>query len=1016
MSQNPSCWCGNSSLEPFSNDYLRCAACETLVVAKMPAPEDLLVRDDSRDFYGRHYFTRMAEEHGLPPIEDRTRTDLPERCVFWLRSLLKYRLPPARILELGSAHGAFVALMRWAGFDATGLDLSPWLSDFARATFDVPVLVGPVQSQNIAAGSLDAIVLMDVLEHLGNPAATLSCCLSLLKPDGMFFLQTPQYREGKTQQEMEQENDPFLSMLKPDQHLYLFSKSSLTLLFQRLGVESVSFEPAIFGFYDMAAVAGRNALSRFSDEEVATSLESRAHTRLALALLDMDAQLQDLRARYLKCEQDSALRLQNNDTLSKLLTEAQAARTSHIGQIATLTEWLIKARADRDALGQRLKVLDIGDPLRAESAELIEVKQQLRSAVSELAALESVCADLRTRVTNVSTDVPSVNDLESARTAALSGLTAVISAREGLLARVRSSRVVWLMRKVGLWRWLDSSPSSPAPTSVDPNPRRALKQVVVDLTPVLPGGQNGGAKVMTIELLRNLARIAADCEFILLTSIRSHDELASLESSNVRRICVDKPTLVKSADSLADGLHRLLKHFVPANRLAQLGGLYRRLSGKMLPTGGLLRDLDADLLFCPFTAPLFFDPAVPVVSIVYDLQHLYYPQFFEPAEVEERNRNFERACAASARLVCISDYVRGTVLKTGAISEERVRTIPILLPRRLPPPSAEICERVLSLHHLNPRRYLLYPANFWAHKNHELLLTAFGMYRASNPTSDLKLVLTGSPSPRRDELIEASCAMGLSGAVVFPGYLAAEDFSALMDQCQALIFPSLFEGFGMPLLEAMAAGRPILCGNGTSLPEVAGDAALLFNPMKPAEIVDAINRIEQDFDLQKELIENGTRRLSTFGGPDEMAARYIQVFHEAINESHNSPAVMSGVFEDGWVGEQLTVAFTENANARDLLLNLAVPEWVPLRSVSVRVAVDGTSSDSYTIRRGESAAICHSLPAGRCLVQLFCSPVFRPAAYGIGHDSRALSCQCQSAQVVFVHGTTFPLRDRTYAT
>jgi len=977
MSQSPSCWCGNSVLEPFSTDYVRCAACETLVVAKMPAPEDLLVRDDSHDFYGRHYFTHMAEDHGLPPLNERARTDLPERCVFWLRTLLKYRLPPARILELGSAHGGFVALLRWAGFDATGLDLSPWLSDFARATFDVPVLVGPVESQDIAAGSLDAVVLMDVLEHLGNPAATLSRCLSLLKPNGIFFLQTPQYREGKTHREMEEENDPFLNMLKPDQHLYLFSKSSLTLLFRQLGVASVSFEPAIFGFYDMTVAAGHNALLSFSDQEVAARLESRANSRMPLALLDLAAQLQDVRSRYVECERDSAVRLQNNVTLTNLLTEAQADCSAYIGQIATLTQWLIKERTS----------------------------QGLQSAVSETGALESLCADLPVN-TNISAYVPSVYDLESARIAELSAFTAQLNAREELLSRIRSSRLVWLMQKVGLWRWLDP---------VDPNPQRTLRRVVVDLTPVLPEGQNGGAKVMTIELLRNLARIAADCEFILLTSIRSHDELASLDSSNIRRMCVDKPDLVKSSESLADRLHGLLKRFVPANRLAQLGRLFLRLSTRMLPTESLLRDLDADLLFCPFTAPFFFNPAVPVVSVVYDLQHVYYPQFFEPAELKGRDRNFERACAVSARMVCISDYVRGTVLATGAISDERVRTIPILLSRRLPPPSVEICDRVLSSLHLNPRRYLLYPANFWAHKNHELLLTAFGMYRASNPSSDLKLVLTGSPGPRRDELIEASCAMGLSDAVLFPGYLAAEDFSALMQQCKALIFPSLFEGFGMPLLEAMAAGRPILCGNGTSLPEVAGDAALYFNPMKPVEIVDAINRIEQDLGLQRVLIENGTRLLSTFGGADEMAARYLQVFHEAINESVNSPAVMSGVFDDGWVGEQLAVVFMASGDSRDLLLKLAVPEWVPLRSVSVRLAVDGKPSDSYTIQRGESAVICRPLPSGRAFVQLFCSPVFRPAAHGMGDDSRAISCQCQSAEIIYVHGTTFPLRHPTHA-
>jgi glycosyltransferase involved in cell wall biosynthesis/2-polyprenyl-3-methyl-5-hydroxy-6-metoxy-1,4-benzoquinol methylase len=1017
MSQSPSCWCGNSSLEPFSIDYLRCAVCETLVVAKMPDPEDLLVRDDSNDFYGRRYFTHTAEEHGLPPLEKRSRTDLPERCIFWLRTLLKYSLPPSRILELGSAHGGFVALMRWAGFDATGLDLSPWLSEFARATFDVPMLVGPVESQDIAAASLDAVVLMDVLEHLGDPAATLSRSLGLLKPGGIIFLQTPQYREGKSLQEMEQENDPFLSMLKPDQHLYLFSKSSLTLLFRRLGMAYVSFEPAIFGFYDMAVVAGRNALSSFSDEEAATRLESRASSRLALALLDLDAQLQDVRGRYFDCEKDSAVRLQNNETLTNLLAEAQAECTSQIGQIETLTKWLTQAQAAYSAQAGRLRVLEPTDWTRGESAELLEVKQQLHSATSQLAALEKVCADLRTSLANMRADESSFDDIEGARAVALPGLTAQLMAREKLLARVRGSRLVSLMQKVGLWRWLDPAPSSQAPSTVDPNPRRALKRVVVDLTPVLPEGQNGGAKVMTIELVRNLAQIAVDCEFILLTSIKSHNELAFLDSSNVRRMCVDKPrTFAKSAQSLADRLHGLLKRFVPANRLAQLGGLYRRLSGRAVPTGGLLRDLDADLLFCPFTAPFFFNPTVPVVSVVYDLQHVYYPQFFEPAEVEGRNRNFQKACAVSARMVCISNYVRGTVLDAGAIKGERVRTIPILLPRRLPPPSAEICERVLSLHHLNPFRYLLYPANFWAHKNHELLLTAFGMYRASNPGSDLKLVLTGSPSPRRDELIEASCAMGLSGAVVFPGYLAAEDFSPLMHQCKALIFPSLFEGFGMPLLEAMAAARPILCGNGTSLPEVAGDAALFFNPMKPVEIMDAIDRIEQDFDLERDLIEEGTRRLSTFGGPDEMAARYLQVFHEAISESLHRPAVISGVFEDGWVGEQLTVVFLESRDSRDLLLNLAVPEWVPLKSVSVRVAVDGKPSDSYAIRTGESATIRHPLPPGRGLVQLFCGPVFHPADYGMGDDSRALSCQCQAAEIVFARGTTFPLRDWKYAT
>jgi glycosyltransferase involved in cell wall biosynthesis len=188
------------------------------------------------------------------------------------------------------------------------------------------------------------------------------------------------------------------------------------------------------------------------------------------------------------------------------------------------------------------------------------------------------------------------------------------------------------------------------------------------------------------------------------------------------------------------------------------------------------------------------------------------------------------------------------------VAPDRLETIRIQMPGRLRTPSPVQRECVLKILQLVSDRFLLYPANFWPHKNHELLLTAFGMYLADHPGSGLKLVLTGSPGARQDYLRDAARRMGLSKAVVFPGYLAEEELSALLHSCLALIFPSLFEGFGMPLLESMAAGRPVLCSNTTSLPEVAGGAALLFDPRVPAEIADAIARIAKDPDLRRELV------------------------------------------------------------------------------------------------------------------------------------------------------------------
>ena len=107
------CWCENTNLIPFSPGYLRCPACETLVAEILPTVNYHKVADDDRDFYGRDYwFAHQENDLGFSNITVRARADLSERCLHWLRTLLTYKLPPGKILELGSAHGGFVALLR----------------------------------------------------------------------------------------------------------------------------------------------------------------------------------------------------------------------------------------------------------------------------------------------------------------------------------------------------------------------------------------------------------------------------------------------------------------------------------------------------------------------------------------------------------------------------------------------------------------------------------------------------------------------------------------------------------------------------------------------------------------------------------------------------------------------------------------------------------------------------------------------------------------------------------------
>lgn len=340
------CWCGNTKLEIFSPAYLKCSECGTLVTAKMPREEIPQVSNDDGGLYGREYwFSHQEQDLGFSNIFVRSRSDLSERCLHWLRTVLKYRLPPAKTLELGCAHGAFVALLRQVGFDSTGLELSPWVVDFSRRTFKVPVLCGPVEEQQIEPASLDIIALMDVLEHLPDPVGTMRHCLGLLKPDGILVIQTPRYQEQKTYDEMVVKNDPFLQQLKDDEHLYLFSHDSIREFFIRLEAEHLEFEPAIFAHYDMFLVVSRQPLSVNTQEKIDEFLSSTPENRIVQALLDADDRARKLDLRLRESEADRNTRLGQINELTQLLQVSEKDRAARLDQINELTRLLHESRS-----------------------------------------------------------------------------------------------------------------------------------------------------------------------------------------------------------------------------------------------------------------------------------------------------------------------------------------------------------------------------------------------------------------------------------------------------------------------------------------------------------------------------------------------------------------------------------------------------------------------------------------------------------------------------------------------
>lgn len=288
------------------------------------SPEQLKVKNDEHDFYGKQYWLNHQNlDLGYPDIHMRSRNDLTERNLHWLVTLLKYKLPSAKVLELGCSHGSFVALMNQAGYKASGIEMSPWVVNFGKKTFNIPVDIGPIENLNIPNDSLDIIVIMDVLEHLPEPVQTLNQCFKLLKPDGFILVQTPQFKSEMNYSELLESKAPFLEQLKSDEHLFLFTRDSVSQLFGLCNAKYIKFESAIFSHYDMYFVVSRQPLKENTTRVSEQVLLSSASGRMAQALLDLREREIALIEQLKHCEADRYARWEQIGTLTNMVKEME---------------------------------------------------------------------------------------------------------------------------------------------------------------------------------------------------------------------------------------------------------------------------------------------------------------------------------------------------------------------------------------------------------------------------------------------------------------------------------------------------------------------------------------------------------------------------------------------------------------------------------------------------------------------------------------------------------------------
>jgi len=277
-----------------------------------------------------------------------------------------------------------------------------------------------------------------------------------------------------------------------------------------------------------------------------------------------------------------------------------------------------------------------------------------------------------------------------------------------------------------------------------------------------------------------------------------------------------------------------------------------------------------DVLFVPAHVMPLACP-VPVAVTVHDLGYLYYPEAHRPFDRWYLDWTTRRHARLAARIIADSRATRADLIRHYQADPRRIAVVYPGLDVALARTDDAEAVSALKARYGIGGDYLLYLGTLQPRKNLVRLVEAFARLQPTAPS--VELVLAGQKGWLYDDLLARVDALGVRDHVVFTGYVTEDAKASLLTGSLALVYPSLYEGFGLPILEAMACGTPVLTSNVSSLPEVAGDAALLVDPLDTDAIAVGMSRLITETDLRDALIEKGYARVRKFSWAD--AARQV---------------------------------------------------------------------------------------------------------------------------------------------
>ncbi len=400
-------------------------------------------------------------------------------------------------------------------------------------------------------------------------------------------------------------------------------------------------------------------------------------------------------------------------------------------------------------------------------------------------------------------------------------------------------------------------------TPPQPDPGSPLR-VCIDAR--LGEGRFGGVEQVVIGLAAGLARLGDGDEEYLFLTLPEHDEwLRPYLGGPCRVLHPHRGYPSRRSRAVARGL---------MERLPGVG-----LSFAVRPSDGTVERAGAEVVHFPFQDAFTTD--VPSIYQPHDLQHLHLPELFSPWVRARRDRVYRTHCDRATMVVAMTSWGKRDFVANYDLPPEKVTVVPggsVL--RDYPSPTDRDLEEVRSRLTL-PESFLLYPAQTWPHKNHERLLQALASIRDEHGVS-IPLVCPGRQTEHHRQIQDLVRGLGLESLTRFPGFVTPLELRCLYELATGLVFPSRFEGWGLPICEAFDAGLPVASSTATGLPDVVGDAGLMFDPEDTGEMARQVLRLWRDEGLRDTLRERGGERAALFSF--DRTARLFRAHYRRIGQ------------------------------------------------------------------------------------------------------------------------------------